>query len=347
MIHHFELSTFIITCASSWERQAIAELKALLPVTTGRALFFPGNLLMNTEMPRAEVLERLEENETRLIGRVVPVDLRCDIDKTRESLPKLVEAALALPKLDPNFTFRVTCERRGNHEFGSQEVERFVGDRLVDEWGCEADLVTPEQFLNIEIFQDIGFLSAVWADEILHKEITQMRKHPPGQRPLNRAEKKLREGLAKFKVRLPAGARALDLGSAPGGWARVLAEVASEVVAVDPAELDERVTALPNVIHVRQRAEAYVAQAKGPYDLLTCDMNAEPTFAARMLCLYAPLLKEGGEAILTIKFCSRHRRQHVAAALEALGDCFTDFNIKHLPHNGKETTLHMRKKIDK
>lgn len=344
MIHHFELSTFIITCASSWERQATAELKALLPVTTCRTLFFPGNLLMNTELPRAEVLALLERNETRLIGRVAPVDLRCDIDKTADSLPKLLEAALALPKLDPAFSFRVTCERRGNHAFGSQEVERFVGDRLVDEWGCEADLVTPEQFVNIEIFQDLAFLSAVWADELLRKEITQMRKHPPGQRPLNRAEKKLREALTKFKVKLPPEARALDLGSAPGGWARVLAEHCAEVVAVDPAQLDERVEALSNVTHIRQRAEAYAAEAKGPFDLLTCDMNVESHFAARMLCLYAPRLKEGGEAILTIKFPSRHRRQQVLAALEVLDDCFTDFTVRHLPHNGKETTLHMRKR---
>lgn len=344
MIHHFELSTFIITCSSSWERQATAEIKAVLPVTTCRPLFFPGNLLMNTELPRAEVLQRFEDSETRLIGRVVPVDLRCDVDKTAESLPKLVEAALALPRLDPAFSFRVTCERRGNHAFGSQEVERFVGDRLVDEWGCEADLVTPEQYVNIEIFQDLAFLSAVWADELLHKEITQMRKHPPGQRPLNRAEKKLREALSIFRIKLPAEGRALDLGSAPGGWVRVLAEHSAEVVAVDPAELDERVTALPNVTHIRQRAEAYAAEAEGPFDLLTCDMNVEAGFAAGMLCLYAPMLREGGEAILTIKFPSRQRRQHVLAALEGLADCFTDFSVKHLPHNGKETTMHMRKK---
>lgn len=344
MIHHFELSTFVITCSSSWERQATAEIKALLPVATCRALFFPGNLLMNTELPRAEVLQRFEEAETRLIGRVVPIDLRCDVDKTRDSLPRLLEGALALPRLDPKFTFRVTCERRGNHEFGSQEVERLIGDQLVDEWGLEADLATPEQYVNIEIFQDLAFLSAVWADEILHKEISQMRKYPPGQRPLNRAEKKLREALAKFKVKLPRDARALDLGSAPGGWARVLAEHCAEVVAVDPAQLDERVENLPNVVHVRQRAEDYAAQAQGPFDLLTCDMNVESPFAAKMLCQYAPLLKEGGEAILTIKFGSRFRRQHVVAALEVLENCFTDFDVKHLPHNGIETTMYMRKK---
>jgi tRNA(Ser,Leu) C12 N-acetylase TAN1 len=344
MVHTFSLSTFIITCASSWERQAVAEIKALFPDATCRVLFFPGNLLVNTETPREEALTRFEQSETRVLGRIVPVDLRADIDKTAASLPKLLEAALELPRLDPAFTFRVTCERRGHHEFGSQEVERFVGDRLVDEWDCEADLVTPEQYVSIEIFQDLAFLSAVWADEVLHKEISQMRKHAPGQRPLNRAEKKLREALHRFRVKLPTGARALDLGSAPGGWARVLAEYCAEVIAVDRADLDERVSALPNVVHVRERAEAYIAEARGPFDLLTCDMNVQPAFAAEMLCLYAPLLRPEGEAILTIKFPSRYRRQHVRTAREILGSCFTDFSVQHLLHNGKETTMYMRRR---
>ena len=171
-----------------------------------------------------------------------------------------------------------------------------------------------------------------------------MRKHPPGQRPLNRAEKKLREAFAKFRPVLPPGARALDLGSAPGGWAKVLAEVCAEVVAVDPAVLDERIRTLPNVTHVPQRAEDYLPRAQGPFDLITCDMNVESEVAAEVLCEAAPLLREGGEAILTIKFSSRHRRQHVARAVAVLQACYDGFETKHLPHNGKETTLHMRKR---
>lgn len=344
MIHHFRLTTFIITCASSWERQATHEIRTILPGATCRVLFFPGNLLVNTELPRAEALRLLDEAETRFLGRIVPVDLRVDINKTADSLPLLLEGALQLPPLAADFSFRVRCDRRGNHEFGSRDVELLVGDRLADEWGCQADLEVPEQLVNIEIFQDLAFLGAVWADEVLHKEITQMRKHAPGQRPLNRAEKKLREALSRFRVKLPRGARALDLGSAPGGWVRVLAEQCAEVVAVDAAELDERVKALPNVIHIRQRAEEYLGQAQGPFDILTCDMNVQAGFAARMLCGYAPLLRVGGKAILTVKFASRYRRQQVAEALEVLQECFEDFSVKHLPHNAKETTVYMRRK---
>ncbi len=344
MIHHFRLPTFLVTCSSSWERQATRELKTLLPDCTCRTLFFPGNLLMNAEQPRAEVLALLEEAETHLIGHVIPLDLRVDISKSADSLPLLLEGALALTPLDPDFTFRVTCNRRGNHEFGSREVEYFVGDRLADEWGVQADLDEPEQIVGIEIFQDLAFLSACFADERLQKDISQMRRHAPGRRPVNRAEKKLREALSKFRIKLPSGARALDFGSAPGGWARVLAEAGADVTAVDPAEMDERVLALPNVTHVRRRAEEYLPDAQGPFDLITCDMNAESDVSARLLCAAAPLLREGGEAILTVKFTSRQRRLHVRRAREILEACYTDFDVRHLPHNGKETTLYMRKR---
>jgi tRNA acetyltransferase TAN1 len=344
MIHYFRRSTFLVTCPSSWERQAVHELTALLPDSTCRVLFLPGNLLMNSEQPRADVLRVLEEAETRFIGHVIPAVLRVDITKERESLELLLKGALQLPPLDPQFTFRVSCNRRGNHEFDSREAEYQIGDRLADEWGLQADLDEPEQFVSVEVFQDLAFLDACFADERLHKDIGQMRKHAPGQRPLNRAEKKLREAFTRFRIKLPVGARALDLGSAPGGWARVLAEVCAEVVAVDPAEMDERVTALPNVTHVQVRADQYLPQARGPFDLITCDMNAESPVSAELLCQAAPLLRERGEAILTIKFTSRQRRLHVRRALDVLEACYTDFDTKHLPHNGKETTLHMRKR---
>lgn len=344
MIHHFTLSTFVITCPSSWERQAIRELKTLLPECTCRALFFPGNLLVNSPQPRDEVLRVLEEAETKLVGHVIPVDLRVDVSKHRESLPHLLEGALALPPLQPGFTFRVTCNRRGNHEYGSREIEYDIGDRLADEWGVLADLDEPEQYVNIEIFQDLALLGTCFADDRLQKEISQMRKHAPGQRPLNRAEKKLREAIAKFKISLPAGARALDLGSAPGGWVRVLAPLCAEVVAVDPAELDERVLGLLNVSHVRVRAEEFIPHAEGTYDLITCDMNAPPEVAAGLLCEAARLLTPEGQAVLTVKFVSRHRRQLVQQALDVLQECYDSFDVRHLPHNAKETTVHMRRK---
>ena len=56
---------------------------------------------------------------------------------------------------------------------------------------------------------------------------------------------------------------ALDVGAAPGGWTACLAARARRVVAIDPAALDSAVLALPNVTHLRLRADEATAKLLG------------------------------------------------------------------------------------
>lgn len=341
-IHRFQLTTMLVTCASAWERRAIGELKRALPQATCRPLFMPGNLVVNTEVPRAEALRLLDEADTTVIGRVTPLDLRVDIGKDVGSLDLLLAASLELAPCEPRGSFRVVCHRRGEHEFGSRDVEHHVGTRFSDYWGLPADLELPDQVLCIEVFQNLAFLGLCWPEELLHKEIVQM--HRSAQRPLNRAELKLREALAEFGLTLGPQDRALDLGAAPGGWSRVLAETCREVVAVDPAGLDERVLSLPNVTYVPARAEEYLAQTAETCDVITCDMNLDPAAAAALMVRAAALLPPGAPAVMTVKFQTRRRRQHVEEVLALLAKDYEDFRVRHLPHNGKETTLFMRRR---
>ncbi len=44
---------------------------------------------------------------------------------------------------------------------------------------------------------------------------------------------------------------AVDVGAAPGGWTRLLARACAPVYAIDPANLDPDVVALPNVVHIK------------------------------------------------------------------------------------------------
>ena len=80
------------------------------------------------------------------------------------------------------------------------------------------------------------------------------------------------------------------------------------------------------------------------FDFATCDMNLEPREAAAIMCEIAPLLKEDAPAVMTIKFHTRKRRQHVAETLDVLSRCYGDFQVSHLPHNAKETTVFMRRR---
>ena len=114
------------------------------------------------------------------------------------------------------------------------------------------------------------------------------------------------------------------------------------VVAVDPADLDPSVKALPNVIHLKCKAEE-IPRDIGRFDLVLNDMNLDPDESARIMVDLADLLKRDSAAIMTIKFVTRNRKKHLSQALEILKAEYTGFKIKRLPHNRYETTVFMRK----
>ena len=339
-IERLEHTTLLVTCGGGWEPRAREELLRLLPGCQAKPLFMRGNLLATCPSSEPEALRILAITDTQFIGRVIPLHVRCDIGKGEEHLHTLCEASDLLPGPDPQFTFKVKCERRGLHAWTSGQAARAVGLRLQERTGAPADLQDPAQVVRIEVFQDLAFLGVCRAEHLLHKGIANMRIWEPGTRPLNRAELKLREILQRHAVTLPAQGRALDVGAAPGGWTKVLAEHMAEVVAVDPGELDPRVQQLPNVIHLPMRSEALLTlEGLGQFDVITNDMNLSPALSARVLCDLAPLLRPGATAVLTVKFVNRHRRELVQAALEVLGEHFEDFRIGRVAHNAKETTI--------
>jgi tRNA(Ser,Leu) C12 N-acetylase TAN1/23S rRNA U2552 (ribose-2'-O)-methylase RlmE/FtsJ len=344
-IERLENATFLITCGGGWEPKAREEVLRVLPVSQARPMFMRGNVLATCALPEAEALAILTAAETEFIGRAIPLQVRCDIGKGEEHLQTLCEASDLLPGPDPQFSFKAKCERRGQHAWTSGQAARVVGIRVEERTGAPADMQNPAQVVRIEVFQDLAFLGACRAQDILHKGIAKMRIWEPGTRPLNRAELKLREIIERHELALSPEGRALDIGAAPGGWTKVLAEHMAEVVAVDPGELDPRVTELPNVVHLRMRSEALLTlEGLGQFDVVTNDMNLDPGISARVLCDLVPILRPGAIAVLTAKFVSRHRRELVQEALDVLEEHFEDFRIGRVAHNAKETTIVARLK---
>ncbi|VAX30698.1 LSU rRNA 2'-O-methyl-C2498 methyltransferase RlmM [hydrothermal vent metagenome] len=73
------------------------------------------------------------------------------------------------------------------------------------------------------------------------------KKNPP-----NRAYLKLWEALTRVQEYPSAGQFCIDVGSSPGGWTWVLAQLGAEVWSVDRSPLDERVARMPG-IHFEKR----------------------------------------------------------------------------------------------
>ena len=345
-------TTLLITTAAGLEGQARQELRRLLPGSEPRTLMLKGNIITRTDLPQEEAVALLRGAETRLVARATPVQARAPVSPDPACFPAVAAAAADIGRLAPGQSFLVRCQRRGRHQWTGRDLERAVAEMLEQATGAVGEYETATDWLvSIEVFQDIAYVGINRPADVLHKQLRAQRKYPPGERPLNRAEWKLKEALEAFglgpgSAGFQPASRALDLGSAPGGWAKALAELGAQVVAVDPADLDPAVEALPNVQHLRLRAEELSARhdLAGAFDIMTCDMNVDPEEAAAVMCRLARLLKPGAVAIMTVKYTTRFRRRHQQAARQVLSAEYEDIHMRRLPHNALETTAVMRRR---
>jgi len=148
--------------------------------------------------------------------------------------------------------------------------------------------------------------------------------------PPSRAYLKLWEACTRLGVWPAPGERCIDLGAAPGGWTWALARLGAEVVAVDKADLDPRVAALPNVT---VRSESAFGIAPEKVDWLFSDVIAYPT---RLLALVRRWIeaRAAGRIVCTIKF--QGETDHEAAADFA---SIPGARLMHLFHNRHELTF--------
>ena len=101
------------------------------------------------------------------------------------------------------------------------------------------------------------------------------RAMPDGK--VSRAWLKLDEAIDSFGITLDRGAKAVELGCAPGGACQRLLEAGLDVTGIDPAVVDERVAAHPRFTHWRMRARDVKLRACRGFDWLVADMNIDPT----------------------------------------------------------------------
>ena len=336
-------SAFIISTSSGFEGEARREIIKLLNTVKAEKLFLKGNLYVECNQGEDEVIETLRTSDTECIGKVYPVNMLLQISPSMDSVDLIYDAISKLGNLGKGDSYKVSCNRRGQHEFSSRDIEITVGRRLEESTGADVDLETPEKTVVVQIFQDRAYVGVSKTSNLLVKEIKKFRKYAKGERPFTRAEFKLREALKTFNIQISEEYSALDVGAAPGGWTKVLSEYVGRVVAVDPADLHTSIREYKNVEHLKIRAENLTSDYTD-FDLLTNDMNISPIESAAIMNDLAERLKEEGEAIMTVKFVTRDRRGHIKEAVQALESKYQDIRVRKMPHNKNETTIYMKKK---
>jgi 23S rRNA (cytidine2498-2'-O)-methyltransferase len=150
--------------------------------------------------------------------------------------------------------------------------------------------------------------------------------------PPSRAYLKLWELFTVLGVAPGAGERCLDLGSSPGGWTWVLAQLGAEVISVDKARLDPRVAALPGVTWHQESAFALDPTQFSGIDWLFSDVICYPR---RLLSLVERWIVSGTckRFVCTMKFQgpTDHETARSFAAIPGS-------RLLHLHHNKHELT---------
>jgi 23S rRNA (cytidine2498-2'-O)-methyltransferase len=289
----------------------------------------------------------LREQEPVFTRHICPVQQIISIEE-RASLGKHVANLPEAAELLAQGTFfsmqgRVLEAPEGITPYALREL---VVPALVEKYGAVEQVKTPEVVVSVLANQGQLYIGLSRAEDNLSNWTGGMRRFARTSQQISRAEFKLLEAQEVFNKHLPHKGRALDLGAAPGGWTRLLLEAGLEVVAVDPADLDPRLSNQPRLRHYRGYASDYLRQArrkKETFGVILSDMRVDTLEAANLLGEFAELLAPGGFALTTLKLPHATPKINpvgkMEQALHLLRQNYRTVRARQLFHNRQEVTV--------
>jgi 23S rRNA (cytidine2498-2'-O)-methyltransferase len=227
-------------------------------------------------------------------------------------------------------------------DFRTDELRRELEEALVED-GIQVGRAGMAQVLSVCLSSDTILLGLNGAANALSDwpgGRVRLAK-PKGQ--ISRSEFKLEELFRTTGLQPPRGGLALDLGASPGGWTRILRGYGLDVVAVDPADLDQRLRGDTHIRHVRATASPFLAQTREQFDIIVNDMRMESAMSVGLMVRAAAHLKPGGLMIMTLKLASRDAERVVRDAIARLGAVVDVELARQLHHNRDEVTIVARK----
>ncbi len=161
---------------------------------------------------------------------------------------------------------------------------------------------------------------------------------------ISRAGFKLEEAVEVFGISLAQVTSALDLGAAPGGWTKFLADRGVPTDAVDPAALDPRVLANRRVAYFPVSAQTFAARSMSrQYDLIVNDMKMDACKSVGIVLRLLDRLRPDGQVVITLKLPQKGFLQKAQAARALAEPYFRTVRLKHLYYNRSEITLYAQR----
>jgi 23S rRNA (cytidine2498-2'-O)-methyltransferase len=166
----------------------------------------------------------------------------------------------------------------------------------------------------------------------------------PPANMVSRAYVKMREALAWSRLPVKRGDTAAEIGSAPGGASQAFLDKGLKVIGIDPAEMDERVTAHPKFTHIRKRGHEVRRREFRGVRWLTADINVAPQYtldAVESIVTHRDVKIEG--LLLTLKLLDWKLAEEVPAYLDRVRSWgYRHVAARQLSHNRQEICMKAR-----
>lgn len=291
------------------------------------------------------------------IHRIFPVEtilplssMKQDLNRIRDSTLTLISSDLSI---DNNYDLQIKIFS-DNLPYSESDIERSIEDVFfrTDITIQKTNPLINQKVISIYIVESIdctqAYIGISNSAENLSKWNNGEIQFHENILKINRSELKLLEAIEQFKIRFAPGKSALDLGSAPGGWAKVLADQKQKVTTVDPGLLDQQLFYRDNITHYKMTAQKYLNLLKRKslqFNILTNDMILDPRDSAHLMIEFSPHLKANGFAIMNLKLSGRSRERTADHSYRILRKAYKIIRVRQLYYNRSELTLWLKKKL--
>ena len=243
-------STFLVTSDSEFEAATRAELaRQDSKLAQGEAIV-PGIFLIHSSQSAEEFAGALALERPIYARHMFPVQTTVSLTRTADDLEKMADAVSILqrlPQIRPETPFAVQARLLGKHEgesaaypYRSFAIKDCLAAIVLERSRAVENIRDPKEILSVVCVGETSNVGLSPAELNLSSWAGGKRRLARRPEQISRAELKLEEALEVFNFQLPTDGEALDLGAAPGGWARVMLEAGLRVTAVDPANLSSR-----------------------------------------------------------------------------------------------------------
>jgi 23S rRNA (cytidine2498-2'-O)-methyltransferase len=348
----------IVTAHPEFASASVTELKQLDKRLTRIEELTPGVTFCGTADVTA-LMQLAAREQPIFVRHIAPVQTIANLSNTTQDLTELATAIAHLPGLallerGTHFAVQTrlaqTEKSQGARPYSSGQINQALAEMVAEETGAVESIKKPQVIISLLCTIDKGYVGISTAVENLSSWPGGARRYAQTPEQISRAEFKLLEALEVFGVTLPTHGHALDLGAAPGGWTRLLLEAGLNVIAVDPANLDPRLTKRKHLEHYRGYAENYLDEAirksndrSSYFEVIVNDMRMDAREAARQLVKASLCLRADGFIISVLKLPHAapgiNPLINLKEALKILSTSFSLVRARQLFHNRQEVTV--------